>query len=108
MRMIADAKCLELDCWMGTMEAKPGIPQHAARYVSKPSKLECFSCRVGVNEQDKEPRFDGKVEHQFRGLARGRVCECTARAGIAHAGDIGVHSQPILSEANVVEGAVIF
>jgi hypothetical protein len=34
-----------------------------------------LSCRVGINKQDKERRFDWKVVHQFRGFALGRVCE---------------------------------
>jgi hypothetical protein len=65
-----------------------------------------LSRRVGVDEQDEEQRFDWKVVHQFGGFALGRVCKGTTRVGIAYAGDIGVHSQPIISEANAVEGAV--
>jgi hypothetical protein len=65
-----------------------------------------LSRRVGVNKQDRERRFDWKVLHQFGGFAFGRVCVGTTRAGIAHAGDIGVHSRPMISKANAVEGAV--
>jgi hypothetical protein len=72
----------------------------------KTIKARVLSCRVGVNKQNKEWRFDWKVVHQFGGFALDRACEGTTRAGIAHAGDIGVHSQPIISEANAVEGAV--
>jgi hypothetical protein len=72
----------------------------------KTIKARVISCRVGINKQDKERRFDGKVVHQFGGLALGRVYEGTTRAGIAHAGDIGVHSLSIISEANAVESAV--
>jgi hypothetical protein len=39
---MADAKFLELACWTGYIYAKSVILQHATRYVSKPSKLECF------------------------------------------------------------------
>jgi hypothetical protein len=39
-------------------------------------------------------------------FALGRVCKGTTRAGITDAGAIGVHSRPIISEANAVEGAV--
>jgi hypothetical protein len=53
-----------------------------------------LSCRVGIEKQDKEWRFDWKVIHQFGGFPLGRVCKGTTRAGIAHAGDIGVHSWP--------------
>ncbi len=72
----------------------------------KTIKARVLSCRVGVNKQDEEQRFDWKVVHQFGGFALGRVCKGTTRAGIAHAGDIGVHSRPIISEANMVESAV--
>jgi hypothetical protein len=65
-----------------------------------------LSRRIGIDKQDEEWRFDWKVVHQIGGFALGRVCEGTTRAGNAHAGDIGVHSQPIISEANVVEGGV--
>jgi hypothetical protein len=65
-----------------------------------------LSRRVGVDKQDTERRFDWKVVHQFGGFAFGRVYEGTTRAGIAHAGDIGLHSWPIISEADGVEGVV--
>ncbi len=65
-----------------------------------------LSCRVSINEQDEEWHFDWKIVHQFGGFALGRVCKGTTRAGIAHAADIGVHSRPINSETNGVEGAV--
>jgi hypothetical protein len=72
----------------------------------KTIKARVLSRRVGIDKQDKERRFDWKVVHQFGGFALSRVCEGTTRAGIAHAGEIGIHSQPILSEANAVEGTV--
>jgi hypothetical protein len=51
---------------------------------------------VGAGKQNEEWHFDWKVV----------LCKGTTRAGIAHAGDIRVHSRPIISEANAVEGAV--
>ncbi len=72
----------------------------------KPIKARALFRGVGINKQDKERCFDWKVVHQFRGFALDRVCKGTTRAGIAQVGDIGVHSWPIISEANAVEGAV--
>jgi hypothetical protein len=40
--IIPNAEVLDLACWMGSIEANPVMPQHAIRYTSKPSKLECF------------------------------------------------------------------
>ncbi len=72
----------------------------------KTIKARVLSCRENINKQDEERRFDWKVVHQFGGFALGRICKGTTRTGIAHAGDIGVHSRPIISEANAVESVV--
>jgi hypothetical protein len=86
--------------------SKAGHTTACDQILVKTIKARVLSRRVGVDKQDKERRFDGKVVHQFKGLALGRVCQGTTMAGIAHAGDIGVHSQPIISEANAVKSAV--
>ena len=86
--------------------SKAGHTTACVQIHVKTIKARALSRGVGINKQDKEQCFDWKVVHQFRGFALGRVCKGTTRAGIAHVGDIGVHSRPMISEANAVEGAV--
>ena len=59
--MMADAKFLELACWTGSMDAKPVIPQHATRYVSKPSKLKCFPAEYASTKRTKNGASMGKL-----------------------------------------------
>jgi hypothetical protein len=59
--MMTDAKFLELACWTGSMDAKLVIPQHATRYVSKPSKLECFPAEYVSTKRTKNGASMGKL-----------------------------------------------
>ncbi len=65
-----------------------------------------LSSRVGIDKKDEELRLNGKIVHKFGGLALGWVCKGTTGAGIAHTFDVGVHTRPVVLEANTVEGAV--
>ncbi len=106
--MIADAKFFGISMLDGFYGSKAGHTTACNRIRAKTIKARVLSCRVGIDKQDKERCFNWKVVHQFGGFALGRVCVGTTRAGIAHAGDIGVHSWPIKSEVNVVEGSISF
>jgi hypothetical protein len=59
--MMDDAKFLELACWTGSMDAKPVIPQHATRYVLKPSKLECFPAEYASRKRTNDGASIGKL-----------------------------------------------
>ena len=50
--------------------------------------------------------FRWEIVHQFRGLALCWVCKGATGAGIAHVFDVGVHTRPIVLQANTVEYAV--
>ncbi len=43
------------------MDAKPVISQHATRYVSKPSKLECFPAEYRSTKRTKNGTSMGKL-----------------------------------------------
>jgi hypothetical protein len=105
---VHDCRCKVFGISMldGIHGSKAGHTTACNQMRVKTIKARVLSRRVGVDEQDKERRFDWKVVHQFGGFGLRRVCKGTTRAGIAPAGDIGVHSWPIISEANAVEGAV--
>jgi hypothetical protein len=59
--MMADAKFWEFACWTSSMDAQPVIPQHATRYVSKPSKLECFPAEYASTKRTKNGASMGKL-----------------------------------------------
>jgi hypothetical protein len=105
MRLIAN-KVFGISMLDGFHGSKAGNTAACNQIHVKTIKARVLSCRVGIDKHDKERRFGGKDVYQFRGLALGRNCKGTTRAGIAHAGDIRVHSRPIISEENAMEGAV--
>jgi hypothetical protein len=46
---------------MGSIEAKPVMPQHAIRYTSEPSKLECFPAEYASMNKTKKGALIGKL-----------------------------------------------
>jgi hypothetical protein len=60
--MMADAKFLELACTMSSIEAKPVIPQHATKYVSKTSKLKCFPAEYASAKRTRKGALIGKFQ----------------------------------------------
>jgi hypothetical protein len=58
---MADAKFLVLASSMGSIEVKPVMPQHATRYVSKPSKLECFLAEYASTKRTRKGALIGKL-----------------------------------------------
>jgi hypothetical protein len=46
---------------MGSIEAKPVMPQHAIRYTSEPSKLECFPAEYASINKTKKGALIGKI-----------------------------------------------
>ncbi len=73
--MIPNAKVLELACWMGSIEANSVMPQHAIRYTSEPSKLECFLAEYALMNRTRKGALIGKLytsleDVLFVGLAR--------------------------------------
>ena len=104
--MIADAKILELACSMGSIEAKPVMPQHAIRYTSKPSKLKCFPAEYASINKTKKGAFDWKVVHELGRFAFCGVGKSATWTGIAHLLDTRVHPRPIIPWTETVESTV--
>jgi hypothetical protein len=71
-------KILEFSCWIGSMAAKPVIPQHATRYTLKPSKLECFPAEYALMNRMRNGTSIGKLytsleDLLFMGFARAQL-----------------------------------
>ncbi len=69
----AQFKVLELACWMGSIEANPVMPQHAIRYTSKPSKLECSPAEYASMNKTRKGTLIGKLYTSLEDLLSVRL-----------------------------------
>jgi len=58
-----------------------------------------FPGRISVDEEYPERGVDWKIINEFRRWTVGSISECTSRACVTHAFDVGPHLRPIITKA---------
>ena len=58
-----------------------------------------FPGRISVDEEYPEGGVDWKIINEFRRWTVGSISECTSRACVTHAFDVGPHLRPIITKA---------